>query len=154
MYKTKRLLRKTHRYLGLSIGIQFLAWTVSGLYFSWTDIDEIHGDQYLQLEKAPKEFTQLKGLQSLDTAVHTLDLVAIGEEPYYWVNNASLYHAQTGTPLAEISQQQALLVAAAHVIPSLQPTGVTKITSVNAHHEYRGRPLPAYVISYDHPENI
>ena len=154
MYKTKRLLRKTHRYLGLSIGIQFLAWTVSGLYFSWTDIDEIHGDQYLQLEKAPKEFTQLTGLQSLDTAVHTLDLVAIGEEPYYWVNNASLYHAQTGTPLAEISQQQALAVAAAHVIPSLQPTGVTKITSVDAHHEYRGRPLPAYVISYDHPENI
>ena len=46
MYKTKRLLRKTHRYLGLSIGIQFLAWTVSGLYFSWTDIDKIHGDHY------------------------------------------------------------------------------------------------------------
>ena len=31
-------------------------------------------------------------------------------------------------------------------------TGVTKITSVDAHHEYRGR--SAYVISYDHPENI
>ena len=39
-------IRKTHRYLGLFIGLQFLAWTVSGLYFSWTDIDEIHGDQF------------------------------------------------------------------------------------------------------------
>ena len=31
-------IRKTHRYLGVFIGLQFLAWTVSGLYFSWTDL--------------------------------------------------------------------------------------------------------------------
>jgi hypothetical protein len=24
-----------------------LMWTVSGLYFSWTDIDEIHEDEFL-----------------------------------------------------------------------------------------------------------
>lgn len=30
-------IRKTHRYLGLFIGIQFIGWTISGLYFSWTD---------------------------------------------------------------------------------------------------------------------
>ena len=40
------VVRKTHRYLGLIIGIQFLAWTISGLYFSWTNIDEIHGDHF------------------------------------------------------------------------------------------------------------
>ena len=39
-------IRKTHRYLGLFLGIQFLFWTVSGLYFSWTNLDEIHGDQF------------------------------------------------------------------------------------------------------------
>ena len=39
-------IRKTHRYLGLFIGLQFLAWTVSGLYFSWTDLDEIHGEPF------------------------------------------------------------------------------------------------------------
>jgi uncharacterized iron-regulated membrane protein len=32
-------IRKTHRYLGLFLGIQFLFWTISGLYFSWSDID-------------------------------------------------------------------------------------------------------------------
>ena len=26
--------RKVHRYLGLFIGVQFIAWTVGGLYFS------------------------------------------------------------------------------------------------------------------------
>jgi len=45
---TKRTLiqntRKWHRYLGLLLGIQFLLWTIGGLYFSWTNIDEIRGD--------------------------------------------------------------------------------------------------------------
>jgi len=37
-------IRKTHRYLGLFIGVQFLLWTLGGLYFSWSNIDDIHGD--------------------------------------------------------------------------------------------------------------
>ena len=37
-------IRKTHRWLGLILGIQFLMWTIGGLYFSWSDIDEVHGD--------------------------------------------------------------------------------------------------------------
>ena len=39
-------IRTIHKYLGLIIGVQFLLWTISGLYFSWTDIDEIHGDNF------------------------------------------------------------------------------------------------------------
>ena len=52
-------IRKTHRYLGLLIGIQFLFWTISGLYFSWTNIDQIHGDQFRNLEYQPKGFDNL-----------------------------------------------------------------------------------------------
>ena len=37
-------IRKTHRYLGLFIGVQFLFWTLGGLYFSWSNLDDIHGD--------------------------------------------------------------------------------------------------------------
>lgn len=53
MAKSKHYyIRRTHRYLGLILGIQFLFWTISGLYFSWTDIDEIHGD--FQHKNVPK----------------------------------------------------------------------------------------------------
>ena len=41
---THYYIRKTHRYLGVILGIHFLFWTIGGLYFSWTNIDEIHGD--------------------------------------------------------------------------------------------------------------
>jgi hypothetical protein len=37
-------IRKVHRYLGIVLGIQFLMWTIGGLYFSWNDIDKVHGD--------------------------------------------------------------------------------------------------------------
>ena len=30
--------RRFHRYMGVTIGIQFLFWTLGGLYFSWSDI--------------------------------------------------------------------------------------------------------------------
>ena len=51
-YRSINRFRKVHRFLGIFIGIQFLFWTVSGLYFSWTNIDEIHGDHY-QKETSP-----------------------------------------------------------------------------------------------------
>jgi hypothetical protein len=37
-------IRRIHRYLGVLLGIQFLLWTIGGLYFSWSNMDEIHGD--------------------------------------------------------------------------------------------------------------
>lgn len=46
--KVSMRIRKVHRYLGVFLGIQFLFWTISGLYFSWTDIDEIHGDHLMK----------------------------------------------------------------------------------------------------------
>ena len=52
-------IRKAHRYLGIFLGIQFIMWTVSGLYFSWTDIDEIHGDHFRNMEYEPASFDGL-----------------------------------------------------------------------------------------------
>ena len=56
---TAKKIRKTHRYLGIFLGVQFLFWTSSGLYFSWTNIDNIHGDQFRNLEYKPKSFQNL-----------------------------------------------------------------------------------------------
>jgi hypothetical protein len=48
MIKGKKVkwIRKSHRYLGIFLGLQFLMWTISGLYFSWSNIDDIHGIQF------------------------------------------------------------------------------------------------------------
>jgi len=48
---THFFIRRSHRYLGLLLGLQFLLWTIGGLYFSWSKMDEIHGD--FQKKKVP-----------------------------------------------------------------------------------------------------
>ena len=87
------LIRKTYRYLGLIIGIQFLAWTISGLYFSWTNIDEIHGDHFRKELSSSFVYENLIDLDSLSVEVENISLVEIFNNPFYWVNEKFLYNA-------------------------------------------------------------
>lgn len=153
--ETKNWIRKAHRYLGIFLGIQFFMWTISGLYFSWTDIDEIHGDHF-RASLDPVEHTGLLALKDLDyqDAVQNLELRTIGDQPYYWINNSDLVHARTGEYKAEITREEALKEVNRHMRSDLKVLSVERLEEVGKHHEYRGRALPAYVVSYDHPENV
>ena len=154
--KTAAKIRKAHRYLGLFLGIQFLMWTISGIYFSWTDIDEIHGDHFRNENPAPLSFNNLVSPTSIlnQKEVTTLELREIGDKPYYWINDSYLMDAQTGTLKKEITSEEALQIAQNHMLSTLNVKGIERIEEVGNHHEYREKPLPAYVISYDSPKNI
>jgi len=149
-------IRKTHRYLGLFLGIQFLFWTVSGLYFSWTNIDEIHGDQYKNLDYIPQSFDSLinPSLLKIDKGIHSLDLKDLNNTPYYWINNNKLYNALNGNPKDRITKEEALYIAKKHVKNNLEVTSIKEISSTDKHHEYRKKLLPAYVISYSADQAI
>lgn len=154
--KTAGWIRKAHRYLGIFLGLQFLMWTLSGIYFSWTDIDDIHGDQFRKAHVHPAAFDHLEGISSLipETQVQTLELKDIAGEPYYWINEETLINARTGETKTEISQAEALHIAGKHMLENLEISEVKKITTTGEHHEYRSGRLPAFVISYKGPENI
>jgi hypothetical protein len=145
-------IRKTHRYLGLFIGLQFLAWTVSGLYFSWTDIDEIHGDPFRRIPSTAGVFSNLIPLDSIPEPIEDLSLVAINEAPYFWINNQSLYHAQTGLQKNRVTEQEAIEIAKENLVEGLKVARVELITKTDSHHEFRGQSLPVYAIHYDHPD--
>ena len=152
---TKNWIRKAHRYLGIFLGVQFFMWTISGLYFSWTDIDEIHGDHF-RAALEPVEHDGLLALKDLNfkDAVQSLELKTIGDQPYYWINNATLVNARTGEYKKEITREEALREVNRHMRSDLKVLSVERLEAVGKHHEYRGRALPAYVVSYDHPENV
>jgi len=154
--KTALKIRQVHRYLGIFIGLQFIMWTASGLYFSWTDIDEVHGDQFKKTEMVDSNFSDLGSPSEFnpDTEINSVELKDIAGEPYYWINHSTLQNARTGEIKKSLSETEAVAVADQHMIAGLKVTGVERITSTGNHHEYRGGPLPAYVISYDTPENI
>jgi len=154
--KTALKIRKTHRYLGLFIGVQFLMWTISGLYFSWTDIDDIHGDQFKNSEYQPKSFQNLVSPSQLDIpgGINTIELREINNVPHYWVNNKQLYNASNGTLKQGITEDEALSIAKDHISKDLKFTSIERIFEVDKKHEYRERLLPAYVISYSNNEAL
>tara|TARA_R110001583_G_scaffold50200_1_gene156688 strand:- start:181 stop:891 length:711 start_codon:yes stop_codon:yes gene_type:complete len=154
--KTAKWIRKTHRYLGVFLGIQFLMWTISGMYFSWTDIDEIHGDQFKKVEPKQASFKNLMGTAQLKTLqpIQTLELLEIAKEPYYWINKTTLFNANTGDEKGGVTRDEARQVANRYMLPDLKISSIERIEKVGDHHEYRGRPLPAYEISYETPQNL
>lgn len=143
-------IRKIHRYLGLCLGVQFLFWTISGLYFSWTNIDDIHGDQFKNLEYQQKSSDNLisPSLLNVSEGVHSIQLRYLKNTPYYWINKMQLYNAIDGSLKPKISKEEALYVAKNHMKMDLEVTAIEQIDAVDKHHEYRERLLPAYVISY------
>lgn len=154
--QTAQKIRKTHRYLGIFIGIQFLFWTISGLYFSWTNIDDIHGDQFKNLEYKPKSFDNLitPSLLNVTEGINTLALRDINNIPYYLINKTQLYNAVDGSLKEGITKNEALSIAINYMNADLKVVSVEQIKETGKHHEYRSRLLPAYVISYESDENL
>lgn len=149
-------IRKTHRYLGLFLGIQFLFWTISGLYFSWTNIDDIHGDHFKNMEYQPQAFSNLISPSQLDidNGVNTIELRDIDNTPYYWVNSKQLYNALDGSTKNSITKEEALYIAKLNIKNDLEVESIEQINATGKHHEYREKLLPAFVISYKSNEAL
>lgn len=164
MAKSKHYyIRKTHRWLGIILGIQFLLWTISGLYFSWTNIDEIHGD--FQHRHPPKIQASVH-LISPDSIlqplkpdlINSIQMVAILQQPFYSINYTKdnqtkliLADAQTGSIRPPVAKDEAIKIAAESFNSEPKLISAEYITSANAHHEYREKPLPAWAVTFDHP---
>ena len=148
--KTSQKIRTAHRYLGLFLGIQFLFWTISGLYFSWTELDEIHGDHFKKV-KVKNQFKNLLSPSEFNfgAAINSLELKEIADIPYYWINGNKLINAYDGDVKDSITKQEAIIISNNNILDEYKINDIEIINEVGNHHEYRGRPLPAYVISYE-----
>ncbi len=166
-HKVVRLTRKWHRYLGVILGIQFLLWTIGGLYFSWVDFDKVksrdlrkdaaylsHNTAYI----APSSFLT-KYIQTTDSLV-SLELTSVLKEPIYRVEfmskkkkNILLINAVTGELRKTINKQEAIHIAQNRLNVVAPIIDVEYLEKTGKHHEYRKRPLPAYAITFDRPAN-
>lgn len=159
-------IRRIHRYLGVILGIQFLLWTIGGLYFSWSNIDEVHGDfqhKHVPLLAGSVSLASpsliADAVQHIDS-IHSCMLVNILGQPFYSMQyysggklNRVLADGTTGKVRAPLTKNEAIQVAAASFsgMPALK--SVAYITNSNGHHEYREKPLPAWAVTFDHPTN-
>jgi hypothetical protein len=170
------LIRKSHRYLGLFIGIQFLGWTISGLYFSWSNIDNVHGDHMrknphflstnIPLVSPEKSILELKAKTQVDS-IYSIQLVSLIGKPIYQIayfsgHTGEVHHhthyaladATTGLIRGSLSKEEATGLAQDYIIPSAKIKDVKLLDNTDGHHEYRERPLPAWAISFENPDCI
>ncbi|HEY1115747.1 MAG TPA: PepSY domain-containing protein [Chitinophagaceae bacterium] len=162
-----RVVRRLHRYLGVLLGIQFLFWTLGGLYFSWTDLDEIHGD--FQRRPVPRlrsagnlvsPDSVLKNLGRPVDSLHHVQLTTILQQPFwsiaYYSGNSLhtvLADARTGIPRFAVGREEAVQIARESFNGNPKVSSVAFLTTTNGHHEYRSKPLPAWAVTFSHPTN-
>lgn len=164
--------RKTylaHRWIGLTVSLQLLAWSVGGFTFSILDINDVHGDLDKRSEPAlsismervaitPKEAQQAAATHGLDPAsiVRMTLRDRFDTTVYELFDNAGrpqlAVDAATGEVVERVSEEQIKAVALADFI---HPATITsfKLLEGEPPLEFRGGPMPVYQVILDHPKN-
>lgn len=162
-------IRRSHRVLGICIGIQFLAWTFGGLYFSWSDMDEVHGDYELSHEDHLPEWDTLVMPTTMIDSIQFvrpwdiltgIKMINIMEHPYWQITfmdgkaeeHRDIYYlcdGISGTIRAPLTEQEAIEIATSRYLGKGNFESVEQITSISKVHEYREQPLPAYAVTFD-----
>lgn len=159
----KHYIRKSHRYLGIFIGIQFLFWTLGGLYFSWTNIKEIRGDNLRKKDEvlnvsanivSPKVVLDEIGKTKDISNVQKIQIVEIFNKPFYEIKISKetiLADAETGKLRPNISEDEAKKIATESLNEPQNIKQISYLTEANigGHHEYREKPLPAWAVTFE-----
>ncbi len=155
-----------HRWLGLAVGLQLLAWSIGGFTFSILDIDDVHGDLEkstlppppLRAERvrvlpadalaaaaahgiAPEEVIRVQLRERFERTVY--ELFDAEENPLGVVD------AVGGEVLPGISEEQAQAAALADFTPEARVLSV-KLLDGEPPYEFRGGPMPVYQVILDH----
>ena len=134
--KTKKFIRKSHRYLSIFVSIQLLLWTLSGIYFAYNKIELVRGEQYRLPKDIEYRIFDRLGLSIIET-------IENGKKSY------ETYPERK--PIKPLTTEQAINITRQKT--SLNPTEALLIKNVDAGSEYRGT-LPAYKVKTDSKDKI
>lgn len=167
----KRAIRKIHRWLGLLVLAQLLAWMVSGFYFTLYPIEEIRGE-HLTRDAATLEPQDLHAADALrpiresldeefgaDWTLGSLDVQRSDDRLHWRVEGSAagepfrrLLSLDGATILPELSARQASHRAAAWLHSSAEPIAVARVPRGAGEHDLRGWDGPAWKVTFDRPE--
>lgn len=154
-------IRTWHRRLSYVVGLQLLAWTASGLLFTWDPIEDVRGETSLRPE-APPPAPALEDVVPVARAAAAAGVPAPAEARLAWRRGRwtwslaphgaepgaeALVDALTGAPLPPMDADEAARLATARLAA---PAPVSAVTTVaRAEGEYRGKPVPAFRVDFD-----
>ena len=152
--RTHVIARKTHKWLGLFIGLQVVIWSLSGLYMTAVHIDIIHGDHLVR--PAP-----VRGID----AARLRDPIAVAaangadDARLAWIRNRPVYvlpteagekvvDARSGGSIAPPSETEIRSIARATYTGDGQIASAELINHIPG--EIRGRKPPLWRVQFDH----
>lgn len=171
-YKSQRKIRRFHRYIALFVGIQLLFWTVSGIYFSWNNMEDVHGDTYRLFPKNFKSTLDFAIVDSLykhlqtqhpidslsEIALVKNDLMPMARISFFskGVLHRQLIDLKNKRLRPPLSEEESVKLALASFNGEIGIENVSYLTEKDVHkqHEYRERPLPAYAITFSHETGL
>ena len=163
----RRKLYAVHRWLGLVVSLQLLAWSTGGLLFSVMPIDEVRGKQDMSTrEPVPLDAAALRTTTAEAVRVAKarwseaqITELVVREQRGRFIYEARDEHgeavgridATTGEALSAVTPDEASSVAARDFAPEGEVVEVVRIGD-SPPLEYRSKPLPAYRVTIDHPK--
>jgi hypothetical protein len=150
------------------IGIQFILWTLGGLYFSWTNLDEIHGDHLREHSTinlaipagsvAPDEIVNRLQASGRAARIEKIYLIDVLGKYFYAVEHVVegkrstvLMSVDDGSVRQPLTSIEAGQIAKDALANESEPTEILYLTgdNVGGHHEYREKPLPAWAVTFE-----
>ena len=164
---------KLHRWLGLLMVVQIIAWMASGLYFSIFPMEEIRGEH---LVKKP-ESLEAEGLSQMGSPVElnrqlekhfgpgweltSLSLVSNGGRMAWRVGGRAdgvafrrLVPGDGTGVLPVLSAQEAAQAAQDWLLDTAEVQAIEWLESASPGSEIRGRNFPVWKVSFDEPESL
>ena len=152
--RTHVIARKTHKWLGLFIGLQVVVWSLSGVYMTVVHIDTIHGD-HLVREPSSSGIEADALLDPFALAAREeatgIRLAWVDERPIYVTENPSGERAFSATSAAPLDppKEHEIRELASSLYTGPEPIASAElITEVPG--EIRGRTPPLWRVEFDH----
>ena len=168
-----KTIRKIHRWLGLLMALQIMAWMASGLFFAVFPIETIRGEHLTR----PAEKLDPEGLLDLvpawvawnNTAIHlgeeivdgSLSVVSRDGIAYYRISGTAagqpfvrLVDGATGAVAPRIGPQGVEQLALATLAVPGTIAAVDWITELPPDSEVRGRTVPLWRVRFSEPESL
>lgn len=165
----KKPLFLVHRWIGLVVALQLLAWSVGGFVFTILDLDDVHGDldrslpprvaiAVAEVATTPAQAIEAAAKEGVDAKdVSGVELRRRIDGPVYVVNLAGkgkhvVVDARTGLLAPTISEELARTIALNDFKHDARVESV-ELLKGEPPGEYRGGSMPVYRVILEHPKH-
>lgn len=148
--------RRTHKWIGLIVGVQALLWMISGVYMTIISLDIIHGDHLVHFSREPLSASgdriDVGTLQSRYPGIQSLRLKKLLGQEVFEIRHGEksvLVNAQTGDLVSPLSRDAIEALAKEIYHGTGQIRDVSMVTEIPKEVARRPIQMPMWAVHFD-----